>query len=73
MTQSQPPAGDVNFTYNAQGQRVQKETPAEVRRFLYDFQRLHEESDADDDPLREYAFGPDNYRENPAMWERTSI
>jgi RHS repeat-associated protein len=66
MTLAQPPAGDVSFAYNAQGQRVEKETPAEVRRFLYDFQRLYQERDADDDPLREYTFGPDNYEENPA-------
>ena len=56
----------MGFTYNAQGQRVEKETPAEVRRFFYDFQRLYQERDADDDPLREYTFGPDNYEENPA-------
>ncbi len=55
MTLAQPPAGDVGFTYNAQGQRIEKETPAEVRRFVYDFQRLYQERDADDDPLREYA------------------
>jgi YD repeat-containing protein len=66
MTLAQPPAGDVSFTYNAQGQRIEKETPTEVRRFLYDFQRLYQERDADDGPLREYTFGPDNYEENPA-------
>jgi RHS repeat-associated protein len=60
MIAAHPSAGDVAFRYNAVGQRVAKETPDEMRKFLYDFQHLHEESDAEDDPLREYTFGGDN-------------
>jgi len=64
MTLATPAAGNVSFSYNALGQRIEKEVDigvGEVRRFLYDFQRLYEESDDQDDPLTEYQFSENGY------------
>ncbi|HZZ72022.1 MAG TPA: hypothetical protein VFE24_07195 [Pirellulales bacterium] len=45
LVQAEPVTGEINFTYNALGQRVKKATPTEALNFLYDAQRLLEETD----------------------------
>jgi YD repeat-containing protein len=64
LTAVEPPAGRVEFVYDADGKRISKSSYAEGdRRFLYDHGSLLRELDGDSgDPLRSYAStGDDEY------------
>ncbi len=52
---AEPVAGLVTLTYRADGRRVQKETPSESKHFIYDLNRLLQETDDAGDPLHEYS------------------
>jgi RHS repeat-associated protein len=54
-------AGDVELTYNGLGQRVEKVAPTETTRYVYDEERLLQETDGADDPQREYTFAAEEY------------
>ncbi|HUT14425.1 MAG TPA: hypothetical protein VMY42_28325 [Thermoguttaceae bacterium] len=48
LTEVEPPVNDPStFSYNAAGKRVGKTVGEQGKRFLYDFNRLLQESDAD--------------------------
>jgi RHS repeat-associated protein len=53
--------GPVSFTYNADGQRVRKETPTETKKYLFDFRKLLAETDDVDNPLVEFTQTLDEY------------
>jgi hypothetical protein len=40
---------------------MEKQTPTETFRYVYDFNRLVRETDDTDDPLNEYTFAPNDY------------
>ena len=60
MTQAVPVAGPVTLTYNAAGQRVAKATAAETRQFLYDFDKVLQESEGGA-TVREYTSTDEQY------------
>ncbi|MFT5522769.1 MAG: RHS repeat-associated protein, partial [Pirellulaceae bacterium] len=61
MTVAQPIQGDIDFTYNADGQRVSRSTDVETKRFVYDFERLLQETDDEDTTQRVYTFADNEY------------
>ena len=61
LTTAEPVAGPVELTYNANGRRVRKETPSEVKNFIYDFQRLLQETDDAGDVEHQYTSTNEEY------------
>jgi RHS repeat-associated protein len=54
MTRAVPPAGPVTLTYNADGHRVAKTTATQVRKFVYDFEKVLQETDGTNTTNKEY-------------------
>ncbi len=54
LTLAEPVAGSVTLTYNPDGRRVKKETPSDATRFIYDFNRLLQETDDSGDVEQQY-------------------
>ncbi len=68
---AEPVAGLVTFTYRADGRRVGKETPSESKHFIYDLNRLLQETDDAGDPLHEYSSTLDEWGELVSEYDET--
>jgi RHS repeat-associated protein len=55
------PTGDVDSTYNADGQRVKKETSTDIVKFIFDVNKLLQEADDTNNPLVEYTATLDQF------------
>jgi RHS repeat-associated protein len=51
---AEPVAGPVTFTYNADGRRVEKETPSDTTRFVYDGNKVLQETDGSGSVEQQY-------------------
>ncbi len=69
LTDFEPVSGSAELTYNADGQRVEKAVEADVTRFLYDYEKLLAESDADNDINRVYTSTTDEYGDLVSQWD----
>jgi YD repeat-containing protein len=61
MTRAVPPAGAVTLTYNADGHRVAKTTASQVRKFIYDFEKVLQETDRTNTTTKEYTSTEEEY------------
>jgi hypothetical protein len=51
----------LTLAYNAEGRRVRKETPNDVKKFIYDQKKLLQTTDGENDPQRDYTSTVDEY------------
>jgi len=72
MTQAEPVAGPVTFTYDADGKRVGKATASETKKFIYDFENLLQETDASDTTQQEYTTTVEEYGDLVSEYDGTS-
>jgi RHS repeat-associated protein len=72
MSVAQPPGGAVTLTYNADGQRVQKLTATDTTNFLYDFEKVLQETDAADTVQEEYTSTTNLYGDLLSGYDGTS-
>jgi RHS repeat-associated protein len=63
MSQANPVAGPVTFSYNADGKRVQKKTASQTRKFIYDFENVLQEADGGNFTTKEYTSTAEQYGE----------
>jgi RHS repeat-associated protein len=61
MTRAVPPAGLVTLTYTADGHRVAKTTATQVRKFIYDFGKVLQETDGTNSTTKEYTSTEEQY------------
>jgi RHS repeat-associated protein len=54
LSVAQPPAGAVTLTYDGLGRRVRKDAPGLTRKFIYDFQKVLQETDGANATQKEY-------------------
>jgi YD repeat-containing protein len=45
LIQAEPVAGRVTYAYDGDGKRMRREAPAETRRFVYDFDKVLQDTD----------------------------
>jgi YD repeat-containing protein len=61
MTRAVPPAGAVTLTYTADGHRVAKTTATQARKFIYDFEKVLQETDGSNTTTKEYTSTEEQY------------
>ncbi|MHC4180467.1 MAG: RHS repeat-associated core domain-containing protein, partial [Planctomycetota bacterium] len=66
------PGTPINMAYNADGLRVTRETSGDTKKFIYDFQNLLKETDADDDTQETYTSTVEEYGDLISEYDGTS-
>lgn len=55
LTQAEPVGGPVTLSYDGDGRRMRRQTPTETRRFVYDFEKVLQDTDDNGVMQKQYA------------------